>query len=279
MITNVNISKKKIGEFSIPAIGLGTHNLTGKDCIDTVIKALLHGYRHIDTAQTYNNETDIGQAIKDLGMPRKDLVITDKIWFDKLKYKDLKNSFHRSLDNLQTDYIDLILIHWPPGNDPGQLREAFQAMRELKNKGYIREIGASNFPAKLITEVLKNETVIANQIEYHPFLDQHNLIELSITNNFFIIAYAPLAQGKVTDNNILARIGRKYNKSEAQVTLRWLIQQSNVIAIPRSSRFDHIRSNIDIYDFELSESEMKAISNLSSGMRLIDPPYAPEWDN
>jgi len=281
MITNVSypdIKVKRIREFSIPSIGLGTHNLLGKECQNTVIKAVLNGYRHIDTAQSYNNEADIGKAIKDLGIPRKKLFITDKIWLDKLKHKKLTDSFHLSLEKLKMDYIDLLLIHWPPHNHPELITEALSAMRELREKGYIRKIGVSNFTPRLMLNAMSHEDIIANQIEYHPFLSQDDLVDLTKIYNFFIIAYAPLAQGKIMNNELLLRIGEKYNKDEVQITLRWLIQQYNVIAIPRTSKISHIKSNIDIFDFELTDKEMNEIANLASGKRLVDPEFSPEWN-
>jgi 2,5-diketo-D-gluconate reductase B len=281
MITNVSypdISRKKIRDFTIPSIGLGTHKLTGKVCQDAVIKALLHGYRHIDTAQAYDNEADIGQAIVDMGIPRKKIFITDKIWFDRLKHKNLVNSFHQSLEKLQTNYVDLLLIHWPPMEDLELITEALKTMDGLQRKGYIRKIGVSNFTPKLMMQALTDDEIIANQIEYHPFLSQSDLIELAVIYNYFVIAYAPLAQGKVMQNNLLMHMGKKYDKTPAQISLRWLIQQYNVVAIPRSSKIDHIKSNIEIFDFELTESEMNDISKLSTGKRLIDPDFAPEWN-
>jgi len=281
MITNVsypNIKTKRIRNFSIPSIGLGTHNLVGKECQNAVIKAVLHGYRHIDTAQSYNNEADIGKALKDLGFSRDKLFITDKIWFDKLKQKKLIDSFHQSLEKLQMDYIDLLLIHWPPQNNPELIAEALSAMRELRRKGYIRKIGVSNFTPNLLMNAMTDEEILANQVEYHPFLGQDDLIELTKIFDFFLIAYAPLAQGKILNNELLLKIGQKYNKDEVQIVLRWLIQQYNVVAIPKASKINHIKSNIDIFDFELTNKEMNEIAGLASGKRLVDPEFSPEWD-
>jgi diketogulonate reductase-like aldo/keto reductase len=272
-----DISRKKVRKFDIPSIGLGTHKLLGKECESAIIDALNIGYRHIDTAQSYDNEQNVGNAIKDSSINREELFITTKIWFDKLQPEKLKESFETSLDKLQMDYVDLLLVHWPPVDENGSFEAALDAMRDLRRKGLIRKSGVSNFTPKLLMKAITHDEIVTNQVEYHPFLAQNELLEICKKHDLALTAYAPIAQGKIFNNSVIRGIGEKHGKNEAQVTLRWLIQQPRVVAIPRSSDKDHIKSNFDIFDFELSEEEMQKIGQLDEGKRLIDPEFAPNW--
>lgn len=278
LLNEVDLRQKRIRDCAIPTIGLGTHDLTGHDCREAVVDAIALGYRHIDTAQAYDNEAQVGAGLKASGISRDEVFITDKIWWDKLEPKVLQTSLDRSLKELRTDYIDLLLIHWPSPDDV-PLRDSLQAMYELKRSGKVKFIGVSNFNESLMKSALTFEDIICNQIEYHPFLAQQEMIDLALDHSFFVMAYSPLAQGEVLEDELLIGLGIKYGKSASQIALRWLIQQHMVVAIPRSSSHEHRKANIDIFDFELSELEMSEISKMGDReQRLIDPEFAPAWD-
>jgi len=272
-----SITRKKIRDCEIPAIGLGTHNLKGQACTETVREAIDLGYRHIDTAQAYENEAAVGIGMKESGIKRHELFLTDKIWWDNLRAEEVLTSFENSLDRLQTDYVDLLLIHWPsPEKTP--LKETIGALHQLKLDRKARWIGVSNFTPDLLKEALTLNDIMANQVEYHAFLNQDKLLETAQDFSMFLIAYSPLMQGHVTDETALNNLGSKYGKSATQIALRWLIQQKNVIAIPKASTHDHLISNMDVFDFELEISEMEAVHELSKrNKRLVDPAFAPNW--
>lgn len=271
------ISLKKCKNCSIPSIGLGTYELQGKAGREGVADAIELGYRSIDTAQEYGNEKEVGQGIRDSGIDRKEIFLTDKIWFDKLEPKLLIESFAKSLDKLRTDYVDLLLVHWPSPNCDIWM-DALQAVQNLKREGLVKCIGVSNFTTEQLKIALSaNADIVCDQVEYHPFLSQDEIRALAVLYDFYLIAYSPIARGAVFNNTLIKGIGEKYNKNAAQVTLRWLIQQKNVVAIPRSSSHEHRKSNIDIFDFELAKNEMKDISFLARNERLVDPNFAPNW--
>ncbi len=272
-----DLTKKTFKGCTIPTIGMGTFEMTGMECRTAVRDALEMGYRHIDTAQAYDNEGEVGTAIKEAGIDRSEIFLTDKIHFGNLRPEDLKESFRNSLVKLQTDYIDLLLIHWPsPNNVP--LKETIDAMYQIKLSGGIRHVGVSNFTPELLKEALTYENIVANQVEYHPYLAQTELLEMCSNFDTFLIAYSPLARGEMPENELIAKIGKKYGKAPAQVVLRWLIEQHCVVAIPKASSKEHRKDNLNVFDFELTEDEMLQISNLEKGMRTIDPDYAPNWN-
>lgn len=261
----------------IPTIGLGTYELKGEACIEAVTHALEIGYRHIDTAQQYGNEEEIGKAIAASKVNRDDIFITTKIWHTDLKPEDLNKKFNQSLKKLQTTYIDLLLIHWP-SNEEIPLSETLSAMQDLKSDGKVRFLGVSNFNQALVNQAIEEVDIVANQVEYHPFLNQDILLKLCADKALFLIAYTPLAMGEVEENPVLKEFSEKYSKTPAQIALRWLIQQRNVIVIPRSSSSVHRIENLEVFDFDLSEEEMNKIDNLNKEKRYIDPIQAPEWD-
>jgi len=268
---------KTLQACTIPSVGLGTYQLRGEECRNLVHKALDLGYRHIDTAQVYENEAAVGDGIAQSPVEREELFITTKMWFDKLDPDTLKLTFKDSLKNLKTEYIDLLLIHWPApqGMD---LTETLPAMEDLKELGEVRYIGVSNFTLSLLDQALSQTSIIANQVEYHPYLHQHEMLNKAIENDLFLIAYSPLAKAEVTDDPRLTEIGEKHGKTASQVAIRWLIQQCNVLTIPRSSSIDRIEENFDVFDFDLTKEEMRAISELARGHRLTDPDFAPDWE-
>lgn len=268
---------KTFGRIEVPALGFGTWRLRNEACRKAIIHALEIGYRHIDTAQAYDNEQDIGLALEEAGISRDEVFLTTKISPDNLSGEQVLKSFEESLEKLKTDYTDLILIHWPSTNGI-PLEETLEAMKLLKADGKTRSVGVSNFTPKLLKETLAVANITCNQVEYHPFLGQRKLLKLSHKHDLMLTAYCPLAKGGIANDPTLQKIGRKYNKTPAQVTLRWLIQQENVVAIPKAADPEHRASNFNIFDFNLTEDEMDMIFALEKGKRLIDPAFAPKWD-
>lgn len=269
---------KTVRGFSIPEIGLGTYRMYGRECEKTVRNALDIGYRLIDTAQMYKNEKEVGDALYASSVAREEIFLTTKIWHTNLDYDDVIQSVEESLKLLRTAYVDLLLIHWP--NDQYELQQTFEAMMMLKDQGKALQIGVSNFPAGKMAHVLDELRipVVADQVEFHPFLDQLDLLDLSYEHDFVVSAYCPLARGKVLENETLRRIGNEYNKTPAQISLRWLIEQENVVAVPKSSNPEHLKENLDIYDFELSDEHFDEIDQLEKSVRIVNPNFAPDWN-
>jgi len=264
---------------TIPALGLGTFRLDGRTAERMVRYALEIGYRHIDTAQMYGNEAEVGAAIATSGVPRDEIWLTTKIWPDSFRDGDLQRAAGQSVRRLRTE-PDLLLLHWPNPEVP--LRETIRALNEVKRQGLTRHIGISNCPSALIREsvALSEEPLIVNQVEYHPYLSQRAVLEAAQSNGMALTAYSPVAQGKVFSDRALTRIGARHGKNPGQVALRWLIQQDGVGAIPRSSREAHAKANLDIFDFALSAAEMAEIFALARpDGRLVSPAgFAPDWD-
>ncbi len=263
---------------TIPALGFGTFELTGPQGEAAIRTAIEIGYRQIDTAIRYGNEADVGRAIHACGLPRGELFITTKIWFNDLAPETVAQRVGESLERLGLDQVDLLLVHWPSRETP--LGETLDAFAQEKAKGRTRLIGVSNFTVALLDEALDvhKADLFCNQVEYHPFLSQQKLLARMRRADMFLNAYQPIARGKVFQNDLLNDLGRKYGKSAGQVTLRWLIQQEGVGAIPRSSRPENMRANIDIFDFELSDEDMAAIHGLARGERYSRFDWEPEWD-
>lgn len=266
----------KLQDEKIPAIGLGTWQLT-ENCAESVENALDIGYKHIDTAQAYGNEAEVGEGIKNAEVDRENIWLTTKVWRDNLNKKDLKQSVEESLEKLKTDYVDLLLIHWP--FQEMDLAAVLKEMDELVEEGKARNIGISNFTAKQTRKAqeLSDNKLLTNQVEHHPFLSQDEVLDECRDQEMMLTAYSPLGRGDVIGNETLQEIGEKYGKSEVQVSLRWLIQQENVCAIPKATSEEHQKSNLDIFDFELSKTEMEEISNLARNDRKVDPSFGP-WD-
>lgn len=263
---------------SIPALGFGTFRLDGPSARRMVEHALSLGYRHIDTAQLYKNEADVGAALAASSVPRQDIFLTTKVWIDKFEPKDLKRSVEISLQKLGTE-PDLLLLHWPNPRIP--LESTLPALAEVKRQGLARHIGVSNFTVALLQEATRlcPEPLVTNQVEYHPYLDQGPVLEACQQHGMSLTAYSPLAQGKLLDDPALTAIGRHHGKSAAQVALRWLFQQPGVISIPRTSSEENAQANLDILDFSLSDEEMAAIDDLKRpDGRVVNPPIAPHWD-
>ncbi len=265
-----------INHEQVPALGLGTYSLKGKTCQEAVADAIDIGYRHIDTAKMYENEQDVGQGIRNSGINRDELFITTKIWYTDLKRDQVLSATDDSLRRLQTDYVNLLLVHWPSEQIP--LKETLDALVEIQKQGKARLIGVSNFPPAMLKQAFSLAPVVCNQIEYHPYLGQSALINMVREHNIMLTAYSPIAQGAVQEDATLQAIGERYGKTPAQVALRWLIEQDNVAAIPRASNHKHRAANFDIFDFSLTDEEMEQIFSLSRRERLVNPHWAPVWD-
>ncbi len=262
----------------IPAIGLGTWELRGRTCARVVEQAIRLGYRHIDTAQIYENEREVGEGIRASGAKRDNLFVTTKIWTTHFAPNDLERSAKESLVKLRLSSVDLLLLHWPNPQVP--LAETMGALAHAKRLGLARHIGVSNFTVALIEEaaVLSPEPLVCDQVEYHPYLDQAKVKEACARHGLALVAYSPVAKGRVKNDPTLKRIGLAHGKTPAQVCLRWLVQE-NVAAIPRTSRVERLSENIDIFDFALSDDEMSEIFALASPRgRLTDYGFAPKWD-
>jgi len=263
----------------IPALGFGTWDLKGGACVTGVGKAIEIGYRHIDTAQIYENEAEVGAGIKASGVKRDDIFLTTKIWIENLRDGDLQKSLDVSLKKLAVDHVDLLLIHWPIINIP--FAEQLKALQAVQKESKTTTIGVSNFTVAQMKEVSEKigAKIINNQVEYHPYLAQQPLLDYVRAHDMFLTAYCPLARGKVANDTVIGKIAQKYNKTAGQVTLRWLVQQDHVAAIPKSSSEKHIRENFEIFDFKLDDSEMKQIAALARpDGRLVNPGFAPKWD-
>jgi 2,5-diketo-D-gluconate reductase B len=262
----------------IPAIGLGTWELRGRTCARLVEQALRLGYRHVDTAQIYENEREVGEGLRASGVRREDVFVTTKVWTTHFAPNDLERSTKESLAKLRLTEIDLLLLHWPNPQVP--LQETLGALAHVKKLGMARHIGVSNFTVALIEEAVAAcpEPLVCDQVEYHPYLDQTKVREACARHGMAVVAYSPIAKGRIKSDQNLARIGRAHRKTAAQVCLRWLVQQ-NVAAIPRTSRIERLSENIEIFDFVLSDEEMQQISGMASPKgRLTDFGFAPKWD-
>ena len=262
----------------IPAIGLGTWELSGRTCSRIVEQALRLGYRHIDTAQIYENEREVGEGLRASGVRRDEVFVTTKVWTSHFAPNDLERSAKESLARLRLTDVDLLLLHWPNPQIP--LTETLGALARAKQLGLARHIGVSNFTVALIEEAAAAcpEPLVCDQVEYHPYLDQTKVKDACARHGRALVAYSPVAKGRIKNDRALARIGDRYRKSAAQVCLRWLVQQ-NVSAIPRTSRLERLSENINVFDFELSDEDMSQISAMGSAAgRLTDFGFAPKWD-
>src|SRR3712207_2937516 len=247
----------------VPALGLGTWRLSGEECRRGVERALALGYRHIDTAQMYRNEDEVGKGMQSSGVNREEVFLTTKVWPSDFSYERTIATTHESLKRLRTDRVDLLLMHWPSQGVP--LEETLDAMRELQEEGSVRHIGVSNFPPSMVEDAARHAEIFCNQVEYHPYQAQNELLEQAMEMDYMLTAYRPLSRGEILNDETLQEIGGTHGKTPAQVALRWLIQQEKVAAIPKATREDHLTSNFDVFDFELSDEEMERVSRLKIG--------------
>ena len=267
--------------FTIPSIGLGTWELRGRKCTKVVRKSLELGYRHIDTAAMYENESEVGSGIVDSGVDRKEIFLTTKINTIEVNNEGIVDAFHKSLSDLKTDYVDLLLIHWPAfSTNLGDMLEIMYGIKESKKA---RAIGVSNFNTTLLNESVRlgYKDIYCNQVEYHPFLSQEILLKNMKETGVIPVAYCPLFRGEVAKNSVIKKLSEKYNKTPAQVTLRWIIQQQSV-AIPKTVKKRRLKENIDIFDFKINEEDMDLIHSLARGQRQVPNsetnPFLGAWD-
>ncbi|MAS07353.1 MAG: 2,5-didehydrogluconate reductase [Ahrensia sp.] len=265
----------------MPALGLGTWQLKDDTCIDIVSRALDVGYRHVDTAHMYGNEREVGQGIRAASVPREDIFLTTKVWPTDIGAGDLQRSAETSLSALGTDYVDLLLIHWP--NKAIPLADSIAALNEVHARGLARNIGVSNFTSAMLEEAASlSETPLAcNQVEYHPYLSQKAVHDTAAKLGMAVIAYCPIYKaGALFDEKAVQDAAAAHGKTAAQVVLRWHMQQDGCGAIPRTSRPERLAENFDIFDFELTDSEMSALTALGGrNQRLVNlSGFAPEWD-
>ncbi|MFC4234710.1 aldo/keto reductase [Thalassospira xianhensis] len=264
----------------IPALGFGTFRMPEADVLRIVPKAIQTGFRHIDTAQIYDNEAAVGQAILDSGVPRKDIFLTTKVWVSNYKHDAFIKSVDESLEKLKTDDVDLLLLHWP--NKDVSLADQIGALNEVRQAGKVRHIGVSNFNIALMDEAvaLSDAPLVTNQVEYHPFIDQTKVMDGARKHGMALTAYYAMADGKVLKNEQLGEIAKSHDRSVAQVVLRWLLQQNDVIALSKTATESRVAENFDIFDFELSGEEMQAIHGLADkNGRIVSPDgLAPDWD-
>ena len=260
----------------IPVVGLGTWTLRGKECTRLVEQAIAAGYRHLDTAQLYDNERAVGEGVRASGR-RKEIFVTTKVTPENLRAADLERSTHESVQKLGFE-PDLLLIHWPNRQIP--LAETMGALNKVKREGLTRHIGVSNFTVALIGQAVKlsEAPLVCDQIECHPFLDQSKVRAACAKHGIAVVAYSPIARGGADGDKVLTKIGKAHGKSAAQVSLRYLVQLAMVV-IPRTSRPERLKENIDIFDFELTAGDMKEIDALAARRgRIVDWGYSPEWD-
>lgn len=264
----------------MPQIGFGTWQLRGVECSTLVREALRIGYRHLDTAQAYENEAEVGAGLADSGVARKDVFVTTKLVLRITPPDQFIKGTKESLQRLRMSEVDLLLLHWPP-KPPQTLKEVLEAFAEIKKAGLTKHIGGSNFTTSQLDEAAKiiPEPLVCNQVEIHPYLDQTKVLGAVKNHGMAAVAYCPIARGKINDDPVIGAIAKKHNKSVAQVTLRWLLQQGIVI-IPRTSKTERAKENFAVFDFELSADEMKQLSGLARpDGRLVNPAWAPVWDN
>ncbi|CAB9493371.1 2,5-didehydrogluconate reductase DkgB [Alteromonas macleodii] len=264
----------------MPQLGMGTFRLKGEEARESVSKALKVGFRHIDTAQIYDNEAEVGDAIKTSGLDRSELFVTTKVWYESLGDDHFIPSVHESLEKLKLEYVDLLLIHWPyPGNDIS-LESYLGNLAKAKALGLTRHIGVSNFTIDLLNkaeEILGEGEIYTNQIEIHPFMQNKKVVEAGKEKGVRATAYMPFAVGKVMKDETLLSIAQNHNATPAQVVLAWM-EKRHIYAIPSSTSEVHLAENLAYGGVKLSEEELVLIDDLDNGERIVSPDFAPDWD-
>lgn len=272
MTTTASSYTKKLNSGNeMPVLGLGMYKITDEREAEKTIRCAVNaGYRLIDTASAYMNEDGVGKGIRECGIPRRELFLTTKIWNNAQRLGDVEGSFSRSLERLMTDYVDLYLVHWPV---PGCYLGTWKELEALYKKGAARSIGVSNFEIRHLEELasVSEITPAVNQIEFHPYWYQKNLVEYCHAKGIAVQAYAPLARGAYLDDDVICILAVKYGKTPAQIGLRWIIQKG-VAVIPKSSREERIISNGEIFDFVLEDEDMDAIDQLNKNYRSASLP-------
>ncbi|WP_255149016.1 aldo/keto reductase [Halorarius halobius] len=252
----------------VPALGLGTWRLTGEQCYATVSAALQAGYRHVDTAQAYGNERQVGDALGDSEVAREEVFLTTKLDWGNRRYDDVRRSVEASLARLGTDHVDLLLIHQPHPTVP--LAETLDAMNDLVAAGKVDHVGVSNFDVDRLHRAreLSDAPVLTNQVQFSPYWLQTELLDYCDIHDVMLTAYSPLAHGGLVDDPVLAEVGRRYDKTAAQVALRWVLQHPNVATVPKATSREHLEANLDVFDFELTPAEMRRVRRPNKGKAL-----------
>ena len=245
---------------AIPQLGFGVFLVPAEETQRTVEQAFEVGYRHIDTAQMYGNEAEVGRGLEDSGVERGEVFLTTKVWPSDYAHDRVISKTRESLKKLRSEYVDLLLMHWPGDGVP--LGETLGAMRELQDEGLVRHVGVSNFSPSLTEEAAGHVEVFCNQVEYHVYRRQDALLGQAREMDYLLVAYRPLSRGGVEGDATLREVGGAHGKTAAQVALRWLVQQEKVAAIPKATGEEHLRANLDVFDFELSDEEMDRVSSL-----------------
>jgi diketogulonate reductase-like aldo/keto reductase len=256
----------------VPKVGLGTWRMEGEECYDAVSTALELGYRHVDTAQMYGNEAEVGRAIADADVDRRDLFVTTKVKPGNADYDGLVESAKASLDRLDTPYVDLLLLHWP--NPLVSIEETMDAMKELVDGGEAYHVGVSNFPLPMLKRAREaaDVPILTNQVQFHPHRPKRKLLRYCQDEDLLLTAYSPLAQGELVEDETLRRIGDRYDKTPAQVALRWATQHRNVVVIPKSTSREHLAANLDVFDFTLTRTEVDEVTRpslLKTGASMV----------
>ena len=256
----------------IPIVGFGTYKLQNEnDEASSIVKeAIKSGYRNIDTASFYNNEEGVGKGIKESGVAREELFVTTKVWIDDDKYEDTIKAFNKSLHKLGLDYIDLYLVHWPTEN----IKETWRAIEDLYKAKKVRAIGVCNCTVKQLEEIIGFSEInpMVNQVEIHPNRSEKELLTVCKRHNIVVQAWSPIMRGQLLSNSIIKNLASKYNKTEAQIILRWHLQ-NNVIAIPKTKSLNRIKENINIFDFTISKEDMEKIDSLNKDERMKPQEY------
>ena len=252
----------------IPILGLGTWRLNGEECVNAVLTALKTGYRHIDTADMYRNHREVASAVKKSGIRREEIFITSKIPPSDLQKETVLSNCNRYLEELDTRYIDLLLIHWPNRSIP--IEETLAAMNQLKNEGKIKAIGVSNFTKHHLEDTFKTNVQISNnQIELHPTFNQNSMKDYCDSKNIVITAYAPLGRGEDLDNELIQDLSKKYEVSTSQIILNWIMSRG-IIAIPKSANPNRIEDNFNSTKWSLQKEDIEKINNLPQEERMVD---------
>ena len=262
----------------IPTIGLGTMTLKEDVCVQAVRTALQLGYRHLDTAAFYGNEKENGEGLRQSGVKREEVFITTKVRENNLTPDNFVRSLEQSLANLQLPYVDLLLIHWNNKDIPFEM--SIGSLCKAKKEGKATHVGVANFTTTMLDQAwaVTTEPLVCNQIEMHPFINQDKVLAACQKYGMAVVAYCPIARGKVPGAEALERIGKAHGKTSAQVSLRYLVQRG-VSAIPRTATPQHLKENLDVFDFALTDAEMAELKALNAtNMRVVNPPHAPQWD-
>ncbi|MFG0323114.1 aldo/keto reductase [Pseudomonas sp. zjy_15] len=263
----------------LPAIGLGTWPMTGSECTQAVRQALDVGYRHIDTATAYENEAAVGQALRDSAVPREQIHLTTKVWWDRLAPQAMRQSLEDSLRALGTEQVDLFHIHWP-GTD-WDLARSIDTLIALRDEGKARHIGVANFPLGLLRQVVETlgAPLSAIQVEYHVLLNQQPLLDFARSHDLLLTAYTPLARGQAAAQPVIQAIARKHGVLPSQVALKWLLDQDGVAAIPKASSRENQLANLAALTVQLDDEDRAAIAGLPKDQRVVSPPFAPDWNS